>query len=478
MLRTATILVLLLCVTTPALADDWTDVRDEFRAMQADPSWQERRASYLNLLDYDGAEAFEEALAAGLREPNAAVVLESLKILGQLESEPAKAALLESLRTAKGKKAQYLLMALAGQKGESGLDELVGLLQGKEPQLAALAALALGEKAVERSLQPLLDNLAPARWKKDWQVVSAVARAIEKMAWSSWTKPKNPKNTNEIKKPAMPAWFKVEDVIWPLIDRLEVAKGRERGDLIQTLESITKKDYGYNVAAWAAHAKGEEPDAATLKKRIRPPYFFGVPLYGRRIVLVMDTNVLTDGAHPFKQRERLREVCAVPGGRDVPWFKILSIKHLLAAHFTRAIKDMPARGQKFELIFSGPKAKHVFGKLVSSSTGGKKVAVEAIEKARVANGNDVLAVMQAALDIAGKKGSTAWSKGPDQIVCAYSSIPWLAKETDAVVVGSTIGLLARRRLVQIHAIGVHEFAYDMMRLFAHLTGGRYLALLK
>ena len=39
-------------------------------------------------------------------------------------------------------------------------------------------------------------------------------------------------------------------------------------------------------------------------------------------------------------------------------------------------------------------------------------------------------------------------------------------------------LLARWRLVQVHAVGVHEFAYEMMRLFALQTDGRYVELLK
>ena len=44
--------------------------------------------------------------------------------------------------------------------------------------------------------------------------------------------------------------------------------------------------------------------------------------------------------------------------------------------------------------------------------------------------------------------------------------------------GATIGLKARRRLTKIHAVGVHEFAYAMMKLFAGQSGGVYRELIK
>jgi len=276
----------------------------------------------------------------------------------------------------------------------------------------------------------------------------------------------------------MPAWFKPSDVLWPLIDRLEVAQGRERGDLIAALATITHKDYGYNVAAWAAHARGQEPDAAVLAERIWPPSLFGIPLYGRRLVIVMDANMLTVREHPFSERARLQAICRVPGGPDIPWQGLHTIEQLVAAHVRRAIEDLPTRGQKFELIFSKLKPQSVFGKLTVANAGSKKTALAALARIEVANQNDILAVMTRALDIAGSKDSVAWSKGPDQIVCIYSSVPWLAPETDADVVGSAIGLKARRRQVQIHAVGIREFAYGMLRLFAEESGGRYLPLLK
>jgi len=466
------LLCLVLVFAAPvAYADAWSDAKREFRSALRSKDWKTRREAYLALIDYESADCVREILTAALKEQNGAVVREALKTLGTLEGQAARDAILVELSKARGTKATYLLMALARQDGPDGVDALLGIFAGKDPQRAALAALALGAKAEERSLPALIAGLE----NKSWQVVGASARALEHMAWSAWTQPTKP---TEGKKPAMPAWFDVEKVLWPLIDRLEVAEGPERGDLVQALETITKKDYGWNVPAWAAHAKGEEPDAATLRKRKYPPHMFGVPLYGRRIVIVMDANVLTDNVHPFTNRERLKELCKVPGRPDLPWFKIKTIKEFHAAHVRSGIRALPKRGQKFELIFSGKDPKSVFGKLIAANAGNQKAAIEDIAKMKPSNGNDILTAMTMALDVSGSKDAVAWQKGPDEILCVYSSVPWEAEVTEAVVVGSAIGLKAGGRMVKIHAVGVHEYAYEMLELFSGLSGGRYVALIR
>ena len=226
----------------------------------------------------------------------------------------------------------------------------------------------------------------------------------------------------------MPAWFDEKKVLWPLIDTLEKAKGVLRGDLIETLEKITRKDYGDNWEAWVAHARGEEVTEEILENRKHPPYFFGLPVYGRRVVVVFDASVLTENLRPFTKRERLQELCRVPGARDVPWFKLRSIKQFNSAWVKRFIKDSPTKRQYFELIFSGKKPAPVFGRLQAMNPSTKTRAIEAIEKLPAENDNDILAVMSLALDLSGKKDSAAWSKGPDEICCVYSSVPWRGAE--------------------------------------------------
>ena len=361
-------------------------------------------------------------------------------------------------------------MALAGNRGDFGVERLIQIVRSKDDLAAALAANALGAKAVEAGLAPLVEVLG----HRTWQVAAAAARGIKAMAWSELTVPD--KKKGEEAKPKMPAWFDEKKVLGSLVDALPGARGVLRGDLIEALEKIARKDYGDNEAAWAAHARGEPVTEEILAKREYPPYFFGVPVYGRRVVIVFDASVLTENVHPFTKRERLQELCHVPGGRDVPWFKLQSIKQFSRAWVERWITDASTKRTFFELIFSGGKPAPVFGRLQALNPSTKARAIEALEKLSPENDNDILAAMSLALDVSGSKDSAAWDKGPDEVCCVYSSVPWRAEETDPEVVGATVGLKARRRQVKIHAVGVHEYAYNMMQLFSGQSGGQYVAL--
>ena len=462
---------LLLLPTPEASADGFADTRKAFEsAMEGD--WSAREQAFLPLIDYDGPEVVALIVAHLGKETNGVVLNTAIKTLAGLESEGAKTALVEAARKAKPPMRDYVMMALGQMKGDTGADLLLEVLQGaKEPQQRAMAALAIGDKGLEATVPALVAALDD----KDWHVVSAAARALGQLAWSGWTEPKNPK---EGKKPAKPAWWKDDLAVAPLANRLAKADGAERGDLIAALERISGQELGWNVDAWRKVAAGEKPDAATLRKQKHPPYMFGIPLYGKRIVIVVDASVLNDNAVPFEGRDRLKEVCKVPGARPLLWSKIKTVGDFSAAHVSRGIQDLPSKKQKFEVIFSAIKPRALFGKLDAANAGKKKAAIEAIGKLRRSNENDILATMNAALDAGGEKESKAWKKGPDEILCVYTSVPWLAPETDAAVIGNTIGLKARRRMVRIHAVGVREYAYEMMRLFAHLSGGRYEALTK
>lgn len=480
--RLPTLLLLLflglLGASPAARADDESDARADFRSEMRSPNWKVRRGAFVMLLDYDGKKTFEACLAATLKDKNAAVQLAGIETLGKFESEAAQKALLAELSRAKGEKAAVLLMALAEQKGHGGVDELLALLADKDPMKVGLAVLALGAKKAPQATGALVQALT----HKDPRVQSAAARAFKTWAWSEMTTPA--KNSGKLPEPKMPEWFELATIRDALIAALEKAEGAPRGDIIEALEFITKKDYGDNHPVWVAHAKGEEITSRMLKQREYPPHFFGVPIYGERIVVVMDANVLTDREHPFKDRARLQELCENPGRASLPWHKIKSVKHFNDAWVRRFFMDMPTSGVKFDLVRSGLKPDPLFGRLKPANAGTQKKAIEFVEKGGVENENHVLEAMTFALDISGKKDSVAWTKGPDVICCVYSSVPWLPKDpdkdllTDPEYVGAAIGLKARRRLVKIQAAGVHEFAYAMMKLFANQTGGTYRELIK
>lgn len=463
-LRLATFLLLLACATPHAQADDLANARRTFKHGIRSKDWKQRRAAYRLMTACDSVKCAETLLAATVAEKNAAVTLEGIRVLGALKSEEAQTYLSTRVRRATGHMSTVLLMALARQKGPAGAGVLSEILRGKDPQRAALAALALGAKAQEYSLPDLLGALDHS----DWHVVAAAARGISQMAQSS--RPQGASSST-----ALPPWFPRAEVLRALARRLETAQGVERGDLIRALETITTKRYGWNTDAWRVVAEGKRPNSATLRRRKYPPQMFGIPIYGQRVCVVMDATVHIDSAHPFQDRSRLQEVCQVAGGRELAWFRINTVEEFNLAHVARGIRDMPTEN-KFEVFFSGMKVERVFGKLVIANTSNKERAVTTFRKIKHSAGNDALAAMHRALDVSGKSASAAWQKGPDTVLCVYSSDPANAKEVDQEVIGATIGLKAGSRLVRIEAVGVAPHAGAMLKLFAGLSGGTYLSL--
>jgi hypothetical protein len=462
----------LLALAAPSAdADPQTDAIKTFKKSSKIKDWRERRLAFRAMAACDSTKGVDALLAATVKERNAVVALAGIKVLGAYKSEEAQASLASRVAKASGTKSTIVLMALARQKGGAGTGILSEVLRGDDGQRAALAALALGAKAQEYSLEDLLAALNHT----DWHVVAAAARGLEQMALSARPQTSPPAKSGSS---ALPKWFPKNEVLHALIARLKVATGAERGDLIQALETITTKRYGWNVSAWAMLAAGKKPDANVLLQRKYPPQMFGIPLYGRRIAIVVDATVHIDNAHPFKVRKRLQDVCQVAGARELPWFRINTIDEFNRAHVARGIRDMPDEDQKFEVFFSAIKTEHVFGKMVPANPGNKEKAIAHFDKIKFSNGNDVFGSMTKALDVSGRKDAVAWQKGPDTVICVCSSNPSSAKETDQEVIGTAIGMKAGSRLVRIEAIGVYQHAFVMLKLFAELSGGRYVSLEK
>ncbi len=456
----------------PARADGWSDARKEFRKAQKDPDYKVRQTSYLPILDYDGKEAVEEVLRAMGREENPAVLLSAMETLALFQSPKAVEALLDALRSAKGDERLYLVMSLGKRVDDVGTNDLLELARGKDDMLAAQAALSLGQRHVMAALPELVDLL-----KSDtWQLRAAGARAILALAGPVPDKPK----PGEKPKPFLPAGIDVDVLLPVTAEALGLADGRDREDLIEVLERLTGRAYGNDIAAWKALASGTPP--AQITPQPDPtPYICGVPILGRRVVIVIDISTCTDDTHPFGAGERLKEVCAVPGARNVPWYSIRTTKQFIAAVSKRLVQDLPASA-RFDVIADYQKAEPLFGRLTPANPGNEKKAGEWIEGLAVQNGPDHYTALMAALDISGARNNIAWSLGPDEVVLLTCAIPWAPKDPNAIVgqdeVGRIVGLKARMRMVAVHSIGVGPHPFGMMRTIAELTGGRYVDLSK
>ena len=464
-MRAVVLLVVLLGAAPRADADAWADARADFRESQKQKEWQARRAGFLALGDFDRADAVEEVLPALVKEANAAVTLGGIKALARFESAEALAALAAAIREGKGLRRTCAILALADHPGEAGKDVLMEVLGGKDSPAAAQAALGLGRKQVKEAV-PLLVALLQSR---EWQVRAAAARGLKDMTGALTTDPV----TLKVNRPTPPTWLKPETVIPPLVEALAAGGGRERADLVDALERISMQDFGWDLAAWKSLAAGT-PAKDVKRNPSYPPYIFGIPIYGRRVVLVIDQSVCTDNKHPFEGIDRIREVCKVPGARDIPWARIQTTKQFFAAHAKRLIDDLPAGDSFFDVVFAGPKIRRAFGKMQPANAGTKAGAAKKIDEIDVQQGIDTLEALNQALDASGSNDAVAWQSGPDEVVLMTCSVPWLAPVTDQAVLGATIGLKARLRMVPVHSVGVGPHPFDLMGQIAELSGGTYL----
>lgn len=459
---------LLFLTPLPATGDEVSDTKKEFKRLLRQETWQGRASAYDSLAMIDSAVAVEEALKALVKEKNAAVVVAGIRMLSQLRSDEAVSALRKYAAKPKGKRGFYTLLSLTRMRGEAGSEELLSLVgTQKDLPMAAQAAVALGRKQIHAAIAPLVALLG----HKDWQMRTAGARGLFLMAGPIPEEPK-PKATPA---PWVPAWLKVDEVLAPLVTALEAADGSDRRPLIQALERLTRQDFGYDPAAWRAYADGVEPDQIQRKPKT-VPHIVGFPVYGKRVIFLIDNVTSTDDPVPYRDRNRLKELCDVPGARRVPWFSIKTTRDFMHAHLKRAVMDLTGKGVKFEVVVIGNRGHLTFGKLQSSNRGTRMAIGTMLEKLKVESGNDTFDALSVALDISGKGDKAAWTRGPDELIYLTCTVPWLGAEfEDPDVVGSAIGLRAWRRMVPIHTIGIGPHPRGLTAAVSDLSGGVYIS---
>ncbi|MDJ0972830.1 MAG: HEAT repeat domain-containing protein [Planctomycetota bacterium] len=470
MRRALPLLVLLLVFAggLPAAAEDWNDAKSAFKKALRSEDWKTRATAFGELAYYDGTKAVQEILKVLAKEKNEAVALAAVKALAAFVTDEAKAELEKQLKTSKGQKRLYIMLVLEQQPGNHGSSIMMEFLAGeKDLALKCQAALVLANRQVKAAL-PYFYNMC---FHKDWHVRSAGARALEIMAGKKPEKPTDPK---EKPKPWVPEWYPKDKVVGVLIDAFEQADGAERRAMLSALERVTKQQFGWDVPAWRALQKGT-PVEKIKRKPKHPPYFFGVPVWGKRVAIVTTINHRISEPHNYTDKKRLQELCEVPGARSVAWPKIKTNRHFMMKHMIRTVLDMES-GTKFNVYLAGQKVESLFPKLVSANRSTKNTVSEELEEVKSDAGNDAYTSLMEALDLGGSKDSAAWSKGPDEILYVSCAIPWLAEVTDQQVIGASVGLKARRRMVPIVAVGVGEHPYELMELMAELTGGLYRSL--
>lgn len=443
-MRTALPILLLtvLFVGAPAAADqDWKAGRKAFKAGIRSEDWRTRRSAYTELAYFDGEDAVKEILSAFAKEKNPAVILGGIEVLAAFKSEGAAEALAKALKKSRGEKKLHVLMALERQPGEAGKELLLEVLRGKDEMAQAQAALVLGRKRVVEAI-PDLEALARSN---DWQLRAAAARAL--MA------------------------LQAQDSVPALAESLEMSEGSERGPIIRALTELTGETYGADVEAWKKLASGADPKQIHAKP-VKVPHVFGIPIYGRRIVIVLTNSQHNENPHRFGTGKRLEELCEVPGQRPIVHTRLVTVGTFIRAHVKRLLSDMPS-GTYGQLLIFNTTVTPLWPKLTPLNSTTKDVANEAIDGAVPYAGMNHYEALVEALDAAGAKDSAAWSRGPDEIVFTACNVPNQGEIKEPDVVAAAVAFKARMRMVPIHTIGVGAHAYDMMKVIAEQTGGVY-----
>ena len=464
MRRLACLLLALSAFATPVHADDLGEARKEFRAAQKHEDWKEREDAYVVLAGYDSAAAAKEALLALTKEKNAAVIYTGVRCLAMMKSTGAQDTYRETLVKGKPLARLYVLMALDAMSASGLTEAMEGVLAGKDDPAIAQAAMALGRRQSVASIPKLLPLLS----HKAWQVRRGAAMAL--LALASPPAPKDP-GSNEPRTLPAPDAMRTPEVVQALVKALAQSTGSERTPMLRTLKRITQQDFGLDVNAWKQLAAGKSADEI-VRKPVTTPHIFGIPILGRRVVIVFDRSLRMSDPHPFRKEGRLEEVCDVPDGRPVPWMRMTRTRHFAAAHVHRLFSDMDKKS-RLEVVLFNNTVKRVFNKFVGPGAGNKKLLKETLDELQVDEGINAYGALTQALDAAGAKEKQAWKSGPDEIVFITVNVPTAGDVKDPNVLASAIGLKARFRMVPVHTVGIQSHSYDMLRQIAKQTGGIY-----
>jgi hypothetical protein len=428
-------------------AEDFEDARKTFRRDSKAAETKTRASAYRALGAYDRPETVEEIVTALAKEESGFVAHGAVKALQWISTPAAVSAVASAARTKTGFVRMCLLLALTDQTGTPQTEALIEVAQGKDAPAAAQAALALGKRKIAAGVPALKALLAG----DDPRLRAAAGRAIA----------------------AMPGVVDPKDLLPPLADALAASSGRERTDLLAALRAVSGRKLDMDVEAWKKTAAGAAL-ADIVPKPEAPAYFAGIPLYGRRVVIVVDNGIRTEDPHPYQDKERLKVLCQVPNARPVPWFEIRTIRQFAHAHARRAVMDLP-KTAAFDLIAVQERAKSAFGKLSPATDGAKKGAEDFLAGLKGDAKHDDFGALTQALDLGGKDAQ-AWSSGPDEVVYVTCQGPWLAKVSDADEVAAAIGLKARFRMVPIHTVGIGAHPQAFLRTMSDLSGGTYVDL--
>jgi hypothetical protein len=269
-------------------ADGGKQQQADRRAVQAQlhsRSTLDRVEAVRRLADFPALEGAKLALSVGLADRERDVRQAAFTILLAWNDEPEVAAfLLKNLENAsRGKGGSALVLPLVGVLAAAEQPEvrrrfdrfLEAYVTKSKDGATAMVALAddLGELADEQALRSLKALTRQKCVMKTFACRRAVVQAMLR-----------------VRRP---------EAVSALLALLPNLDGEVRGDVVRYLEQLSGQQHGYDAGAWQAWWKEHQPGfefprgggllgAETAPKGVG--YYYGLPLYARRMVFVIDVS--------------------------------------------------------------------------------------------------------------------------------------------------------------------------------------------
>jgi hypothetical protein len=331
----------------------------------ASPDDEVHRAAYETLLkfkaDKDICRCLQETIETRLEKGH-----------GDREASGALGVLLAS-DSADAVKAAQSLLERVSRAGKSGLPVLV------------LLADDLGSQADEIGLRGLLKLMQLPPFPVEFSLRRAIVQNL--------------------------AGIRKREAIGALLSILPSAAGEVRADIVQHLTGVSGQRLGLETQAWtdwwqANQPRFEFPPAGqgqtVARAALSPtaiPSYYGLPLYGTRIVFVMDTSLSMRGARiQAAKRELLRAIGTLPPGVE---FNVLVFNTRVSSWQRQLVPSTPENQQAAALF------------VAAQELGWNTATYEALEVALAWDAESIYLLTDGAPD-GGKIGR------PAQIVAAVS----------------------------------------------------------
>jgi Mg-chelatase subunit ChlD len=293
-----------------------------------------------------------------------------------------------------------------------------------------------------------------------------------------------------------------------LVDALEAESGRLKQEVVETLKSVTGKDYGRDAAKWRAYAGGgaaaadaagakpADPAAgggravATGEAAVEPTYY-GQKIWSDRVVFIIDLSLSMLEEMVIDRERLIRETGAVVSGGSntggegakpekredevmpIEWWKIKTRMDFARSQLKFAISTLK-RDQWFDVVWFSDSVKTWQGRMIPATAAAKVKAAEWLDELKCEGGTNTWGGLTKGLNLVGRgTDEENYGRGADTLYFLSDGAPSIGdvKDPDAIV--AAMERIHKVRRVKINVVQIGTSPLPFMKRLASVTGGEY-----